>query len=145
MLLEEHFEELRDLVTLGERQGRQGRRRRGPQGHRGRRVRLRDAQPADGRERQGRRPRHRQRLLPLPVGGGCGHNPVQLPLHGAAVDAARRHRRRQHLHPQALREDAALCHKARRAARRGGAARGRLQHRQRRARRRWTASSSTRA
>ena len=45
-------------------------------------------------------------LLALPSGGGRGDNALQLPLHGAPVDHPRRHRGRQHLHPQAFGENA---------------------------------------
>ena len=89
-----------------ERQGCRRRRRGGQAWNRGRRVRVRDADPDDGRDGQGRGERYRQLFLALPSWGGCGHNPVQLPLHGAPVDDARGYRGRQRLHPQAFGEDA---------------------------------------
>ena len=93
MLLEEHFEELRDLVTL---------------------ENGKDAKDAGGEVRRGIEVvefacgmptlmmgesvrdvarRDRQRLLPLPARGRGGYRAVQLPVHDPAVDHAHRHSR----------------------------------------------------
>ena len=67
-----------------------------------------------------------------PLGVVAGHHPVQLPGHGADVDASRRHRLRQHVRAQAERAGPVGVDPRRRAVAAGRAAGRRVQRRARR-------------
>ncbi len=99
-----------------------------------REPRVRDRHPAPDQGRVHRAGQHRHRRLPDPpaTGRGGGHHAVQLPRHGADVDVRQRHRLRQHLHPEAVREGPLGIGLPRRAAEGGGRAGRRLQRRPRR-------------
>ena len=81
----------------------------------------------EGRVLRERLDRRRQLLDPPAARRRGRHHAVQLPGHGADVDVPDRHRLRQHLRPQAVREGPVGRDLLRPAAGRGRAARRRLQ------------------
>uniref|UniRef100_A0A0N4ZD66 PE-PGRS family protein n=1 Tax=Parastrongyloides trichosuri TaxID=131310 RepID=A0A0N4ZD66_PARTI len=127
----EHERTGRDAVQRA-RQGHrrlQGRHPARPGSHR---VRLRHPACAEGRVYARRRSGHRRLLLASGPGRGGGHHPVQLPGHDPDVDVRRRHRRRQHLHPEAVRARPVRAGASGRADDGGGRAQGRVERRPRR-------------
>ena len=86
---------------------RQGARRRPGRGGprpREHRVRLRHPPPAEGRLQRAGLDRRRRVLDPPAARRRRRHHAVQLPGHGADVDVRQRHRLRQHVRPEAVRE-----------------------------------------
>jgi malonate-semialdehyde dehydrogenase (acetylating) / methylmalonate-semialdehyde dehydrogenase len=94
--------------------------RRGRPRPREHRVRLRRAAPAEGRLLRAGLHRRRRVLDPPAARRRGRHHPVQLPGDGADVDVRQRHRVRQHLRAQAVREGPVGVAVHRRAAGRGG-------------------------
>ena len=93
-------------VRARRRRARQGRLRRQGRGHPrpgGRGIRLRHPDPAQGRVLRAGLHRRGRLLVPAAARRLRGDHALQLPRHGAHVDASRRDRRREHLHPQAER------------------------------------------
>ena len=112
---------------LRARQGalrRPGRDRPRPREHR---VRLRHPPPAEGRVQRAGLDRRRRVLHPPAPRRRGRHHAVQLPGHGADVDVRQRHRLRQHVHPQAVREGSVGVAVHGRAAQGGRPARRRVQ------------------
>ena len=88
---------------LRARQDLRGRQGRGHPRDGGRRVRVRDRAADQGRVLRPGLHRRRPVLLPPAAGRVRGDHAVQLPDHGAAVDAPDRDRDRQHVRPEAVR------------------------------------------
>ena len=117
-------------LRAGRRRARQGRLRRQGRGHPrpgGGGVRLRHPHPAQGRVLRAGLHRRGRLLVPAAARRLRRDHPVQLPGHGADVDAPGRDRRREHVRPQAERARPVRVELHRPAVRRGRAARGRLQ------------------
>ncbi len=114
------------------RQDRRRRQGRHPARRRGRRVLHRHRPSPEGRVHRGRRARHRH-LLPAPAPRRRRrHHAVQLPGHDPAVEACAGDRRRQRLHPEAVRARSGRADAARRTDDGGGPAGRHPQRRQRR-------------
>ena len=95
--------ELAKIISAEHGKTHRRRARRGRPRPRGRRVRLRHPAAAQGRVLRPGLRRRRLALVPSAARRRRRHHAVQLPDHGAAVDAPGRHRVRQHLHAQAER------------------------------------------
>ena len=104
------YDELARHLHAGARQDARGEQGRRPPRHRQRRDRVRHAVADDGRAgaRADRR-RHRLRSRPPADGRLRHHRAVQLPVDGAVLVSAVRHRDRQHLRRQAERAGAPLA------------------------------------
>jgi hypothetical protein len=122
----------RQAAVIRTREDRRRLEGRHPARHRGHRVRPRRAAPAQGRILDGRRDRHRRVLDASAARCRRGHHPVQLPGHDPPVESGTGPRRRQRLHPQALRAGPLRAARLRRTLHRGRDAAGRLQRRERR-------------
>ena len=109
------------------RQGDLGRQGRGDPRPGSGRVRLRDPATAEGRVLRPGVHRRRRVLLPPAARRVRGDHPVQLPGHGADVDAPDGHRHWEHVRTEAQRTGPVGVHARRRAVRGGGPAGRRLQ------------------
>ena len=107
-------------------------------------VRVRHPAPAQGHLQRAGLGRDRRLPDPPAAGRGGRYHALQLPGHGADVDVRQRHRLRQHLHPEAVREGPVRIGLPGRAAAGGRPAGRRLQRRARGQGRGRRASWSTR-
>ncbi len=130
-LVDQHRTEIAAHLTA--EHGKVHTRRHGRGRPRRREPRVRDRHPAPAEGHVQRAGERRNRRVPDPPAAGRGgrDHPVQLPGHGPHVDVRQRHRMREHLHPEAIREGPVRFAVRGRAPRRSRAAGRSLQRDQR--------------